>query len=183
MPRRDELLDQLIELFLAEGFLRFGVGDLAARLRCSRTTLYAVAGSKEQIVLAAVRAFFRRAAERIEAKVEREPDPGARIAVYLTSVAEELSPASPRFHADLLAYPPAAEIYEDNTRHAATRVQALVDAGVQAGALRTVDAIFVGAAVAQVMVGIESGAIGAATGLDDATAYRRLADLVVNGLV
>ncbi|MBB3042411.1 TetR family transcriptional regulator [Nocardioides sp. LMS-CY] len=182
MSRRDELLDELIELFLAEGFLDFGVGDLATRLRCSRSTLYLVAGSKEQIVLAAVRGFFRRAAERIEAQVAREPDPGARIAVYLTAVAAELSPASPRFHADLVAYPPAAEIYVDNTRLAARRVQNLVVAGVGAGALRQVDATFVGAAVAQVMAGIESGAIGAATGLDDAAAYRRLADLVMNGL-
>lgn len=182
MSRRDELLDDLIELFLAEGFLDFGMGDLAARLRCSRTTLYAVAGSKEQIVLAAIRGFFRRAAERIESQVQREPDPGARIAGYLLAVAEELSPASARFHADLLAYAPAAEIYEDNTRLAARRVQALVSEGVAAGALRPVDATFVGAAVAQVMSGIESGAVATATGLDDADAYRGLADLVMNGL-
>ena len=67
-PPRRQLLDELIELFLAEGFLELGVGDLAARLRCSRTTIYQVADSKEQIVLAAVRGFFRRAAERIEAR-------------------------------------------------------------------------------------------------------------------
>jgi AcrR family transcriptional regulator len=180
--RRSQLLDELIDLFLAEGFLAFGVGDLAARLRCSRSTIYLVAGSKEQIVLAAVRAFFRRAAERIEAQVELEPDPGARLAVYLTAVAGELSPASERFYAELQAYPPAAEIYEDNTRRAARRVQDLVTAGVEAGTLRPIDASFVGAAVAQVMSGIQNGAIGTATGLADAEAYRKLADLVIHGL-
>jgi AcrR family transcriptional regulator len=180
--RRERLLDELIELFLAEGFRAFGVGDLATRLRCSRSTIYLVAGSKEQIVLAAVRAFFRRAAERIEAQVALEPDPGARLAVYLTAVAAELSPASERFYADLQAYAPAAEIYGDNTRLAARRVQDLVNAGVSAGALRPVDASFVGAAVALVMAGIQDGSIGTATGLADAAAYRNLADLVVHGL-
>jgi AcrR family transcriptional regulator len=180
--RRDRLLDELIDLFLAEGFLAFGVGDLAARLRCSRSTVYLVAASKEQIVLAVVRAFFRRAAERIEAQVELEPDPGARLAVYLTAVAGELSPATERFYADLQAYPPAAEIYQDNTRLAARRVQDLVTAGVDAGTLRPVDASFVGAAVAQVMTGIQDGAVGTATGLADADAYRLLADLVMRGL-
>jgi AcrR family transcriptional regulator len=180
--RRDQLLDELIDLFLAEGFLAFGVGDLAARLRCSRSTVYLVAGSKEQIVLAAVRAFFRRAAERIEGQVELEPDRGARLAVYLTAVAAELSPATARFYADLEAYPPAAEIYEDNTRLAARRVHDLVSDGVAAGALRPVDATFVGAAVAQVMSGIQGGQIAAASGLADAEAYRALADLVVHGL-
>jgi AcrR family transcriptional regulator len=181
-PPRHQLLDELIELFLAEGFLELGVGDLAARLRCSRTTIYQVAASKEQIVLAAVRGFFRRAAERIEAQVEREPDPGARLAVYLTAVAEELAPASERFYADLQAYAPAAVIYEDNTRLAARRVQDLVTAGVAAGSLRPVDASFVGAAVAQVMTAIQAGRISAASGLADAAAYRALADLVVHGV-
>ena len=181
-PRRDELLDELIGLFLAEGFLELGVGDLAARLRCSRSTIYQVAPSKEQLVLAAVRGFFRRATERIEARVAAEPDAGARLAVYLTAVAEELAPASARFYADLQAYAPAAVIYEDNTRLAARRVQGLVAEGAAAGALRAVDASFVGAAVAQVMSGIQSGAIGRATGLADAEAYRALADLVMRGV-
>lgn len=181
-PRRDQLLDELIDLFLAEGFLSFGVGDLAARLRCSRSTIYLVAASKEQIVLSAVRAFFRRAAERIEAQVELEPDHGTRLAVYLTAVAAELSPASERFYADLQAYPPAAEIYQGNTRLAARRVQDLVSEGVAAGALRPVDATFVGAAVAQVMSGIQDGRIAAVSGLADADAYRALTDLVVHGL-
>ncbi|MGB0099574.1 MAG: TetR/AcrR family transcriptional regulator [Nocardioides sp.] len=181
-PPRHQLLDELIELFLAEGFLEFGVGDLAARLRCSRTTIYRVAASKEQIVLAAVRGFFRRAADRIEAQVAAEPDPGARLSVYLTAVAAELSPASERFYADLQAYAPAAEIYEENTRLAARRVQDLVAAGVRAGSLRPVDASFVGAAVAQVMAAIHGGRIAAASGLADAEAYAALADLVVRGV-
>lgn len=180
--RRDEVLDELVELFLAEGFLRFGVGDLAARLRCSRSTLYLVASSKEQVVLAAVRAYFRRAAERIEAKVASEPDPGARLHTYLTAVAEELAPAGPAFHADLAAHAPAAEVYQENTRLAARRVRDLVELGVQSGAMRPVDAAFVGAAVAQVMTAIQGGRIAATTGLDDAAAYAGLADLVVQGL-
>ena len=181
-PPRHELLDELVELFLAEGFLELGVGDLAARLRCSRSTIYQVAASKEQIVLAAVRAFFRRAAERIEAQVAGEPDPGARLSVYLTAVAAELAPASERFYADLQAYAPAAEIYQENTRLAARRVQDLVAEGVEAGSLRPVDASFVGAAVAQVMTAIHAGRIAAASGLADAAAYRALADLVVHGV-
>ena len=180
--RREQVLAGLIELFLTEGFLSFGVGDLAARLQCSRTTIYLVADSKEQIVLAAVRSYFRRATDRIEDRVAAEPDLGARLGVYLSAVAEELQPASERFHADLAAYVPAREIYQANTQRAARRVQDLVAAGVAGGAWRAVDAAFVGAAVAQVMSAIQDGAIGDASGLDDAAAYRALADLVLHGL-
>ena len=179
---REDLLDELTALVLDEGFRGLGVADLAARLRCSRSTLYTVAASKEQVVLAVVRHFFRRATARIEARVAAEPDVGRRLAVYLLAVADELAPASPRFHDDLAHHAPAGEVYRDNTAQAARRVQELVDAGVGARAMRPVDAAFVGAAVAEVMAGIQRGSLPARTGLSDAAAYAALADLVVHGL-
>jgi hypothetical protein len=125
-----------------------------------------------------IRRYFRRAAERIEHRISAEPDPGLRLQVYLAAVSDELAPASARFHADLAEYPPARELYEQNTRHAAQRVQDIVAAGVAAGALRPVNARFVGAAVAEVMAAVQAGRIEAAAGLDDADAYRALSDMV-----
>ena len=52
--RRAELFDGLVALLLAEGFSALTLDELAARLRCSKRTLYALAGSKEQLVRAAV---------------------------------------------------------------------------------------------------------------------------------
>jgi AcrR family transcriptional regulator len=166
--RGAQLLEQLIELYLAEGFGAFGMADLAARLRCSRSSLYLVASSKEQIILTAVRRYFARAEERIEARVAAEPDLGKRIAVALDAVAI----------ADLAEFAPAQELYEDNTRRAAQRIQDIITAGVEAGTLRPVNARFVGAAVAEVMAAIQTGRIEAATGLDDAEAYRALSEVV-----
>lgn len=172
----------MADLFLAEGFVGFGVGDLAAALECSRTTIYLVAESKEQIVLAAIRHYFWRAATRVEARVAAEPRPRARLGVYLTAVAEELEPAAPRFYLDLATHRPAGDLYRDHTHRAARRIQELVCAGADDGGWRAVDAAFVGAVVAQAMIGIQSGSIEEATGLDNAAAYRALADLVLNGL-
>ena len=180
--RREELLAELTALFLREGFAAFGLAALAERLRCSKTTLYLVAGSKEQIVVAAVRSFFAAAAERIEARVAAAGDPAERLRRYLDGVAAELEPVSEAFYADLTAFGPAAEVYEENTRHAARRVRELVDEGVAAGALRPVHAAFVAAAVAQVMAAIQRGDVKAATGLDDAAAYRELTDLLLAAL-
>ena len=50
-PRREEILDELEAIFLAEGFRGLTVGTLAARLRCSRSTLYALAATKEELYL------------------------------------------------------------------------------------------------------------------------------------
>ncbi|MFF5243749.1 TetR/AcrR family transcriptional regulator [Streptosporangium sp. NPDC000095] len=180
--RREETLVQLRELFLSEGFSSFGIGDLAERLRCSRTTLYAVAPSKEQIVVAAVRSFFKHTAERIEARVAASDDPARRLVIYLEAVASELQPASARFFADVADFGPANDVYQENTRYAARRVQALVTEGVRAGALRPVHASFVGAVAAEIMGAIQRGTIQSSTGLDAAEAYRQLADLVMTGL-
>ena len=182
MPRGAELLDRLIDLYLRDGFLAHGVGELASRLSCSRSSLYLIAGSKEQIIVTAARRYFQRAAERIEAQVEAQADPGLRLQAYLAAVAEELAPASEQFYADLADYPPARALYEENTRRAAQRVHDIIAAGVAAGSLRPVNAQFVGAAVAEVMTAIQAGRIEAAAGLSDAEAYRALADLVYRAL-
>ena len=62
--RKAQLLDQLVELLLAEGFAHLTLDELATRLRCSKSTLYGLADSKEQLVRAATVHFFRRATER-----------------------------------------------------------------------------------------------------------------------
>ncbi|MGB3699324.1 MAG: helix-turn-helix domain-containing protein, partial [Gordonia sp. (in: high G+C Gram-positive bacteria)] len=51
--RRLELFDEIVALFLAEGFGRLTLDELAARLHCSKSTLYTLAGSKDQLVRAA----------------------------------------------------------------------------------------------------------------------------------
>jgi AcrR family transcriptional regulator len=180
--RRDELLDRLVALVLAEGFADVTLDELARRLRCSKSTLYGIAASKEQLVVAAVKRFFQRATAAVEERVAGPADHREQISAYLLAVAEQLQPASAAFFTDVAAFAPAREIYERNTRSAAARVQQLVSAGVAAGTVRPVHASFVGAAVAQVMAAIHRGDITATTGLDDAAAYRELAALVIAGV-
>ncbi len=180
--RHDELLDELVALFLAEGFRAFTLGELAARLHCSKTTLYALGHSKEQVTVNAIVRFFRRAAVAVEERTNAETDPSQRIVAYLQGVAAELRPASAAFLADLAAHPAARAVYERNTRLAAERVRTLIADGVQRGAFRAVHAAFVADTVAATMTRIQSGAVGEATGLSDAEAYDELATLVLQGI-
>ncbi len=175
--RRAEILDGLVDLFLAEGFLDFSVEDLAERLQCSKSTLYAVAPSKEQLITAVVRAFFRRAAERVDARLAAETDPVARIGTYLDAISAELAPASSAFFADLDTFTPAGEIYVHNTAIAARRVHDLVQAAELPG--RALDATFIGAVAGATMESIQRGEMAAMTSLSSAAAYRLLADLIV----
>src|SRR3954467_14284136 len=136
--RQAELLDQLERLFLAEGFARFTLEDLAVRLHCSKSTLYTLAGSKEQLALRVVRHFFRQATEAVEAQTAAETDPALRVTAYLSAVARALMPASPAFHRDLDSFAPGRAVYERNTAAAAERVRQLIDEGVSTGRFREV---------------------------------------------
>ncbi|WP_418959766.1 TetR/AcrR family transcriptional regulator [Streptomyces tritici] len=180
--RRSELFDELVALLVGEGFARFTLDDLAARLRCSKRTLYGLAGSKEQLVRAAVVQFFRRATTRVEAVLAAQTEPAQRLSAYLRAVAAELAPVSPQFFDDVAAFEPAAEVYERNTRAAAGRVQQLIEEGVRAGVFREVHVAFAADVIASVMVRIQQRQVAAATGLKDAEAYEQLAELLLSGL-
>ncbi|GEE00448.1 TetR family transcriptional regulator [Gordonia spumicola] len=180
--RHAQLFDELLALFLAEGFAHLTLDAIAARLRCSKSTLYNLAPSKDELVRTTTIGFFRRATTTVEDSVARHDDPRERITVYLSSVGDALTVASPQWLADVAAFGPAREAYEQNTRIAALRVKELIDAGVAAGAFRDVHAAFAADLAATTMVRIQQGEVRAATGLDDAAAYRELAAIVTAGV-
>lgn len=180
--RQAELFDQLVGLVLADGFGDLTIDAVASRLRCSKTTLYALAGSREQLITASVVHFFRGAAERIEQQLVGVAPPRERLGRYLSAVAAELQPASAAFYTDVAAFPPARAIYQRNTDLAAQRVQQLIAEGVAAGAFRPVNAAFVADVTSAMMVRIQARQVSAATGLADARAYSELADLVLHGI-
>ncbi|HZA73147.1 MAG TPA: TetR/AcrR family transcriptional regulator [Propionibacteriaceae bacterium] len=177
--RQSHLRDALVEMVLAQGFSRLTMDQVAATLNCSKRTLYALAASKEQLAVLAVRHFFRGATEQVEAAIAATRSPARRVTRYLEAVAEALRPASRVFRNDVAHFAPTAEIYEQNTIAAARRVRELIDEGTRAGAFRQVPAGFVGEVVTATMRRITSGEITAATGLSDAEAYAELARLVV----
>jgi AcrR family transcriptional regulator len=180
--RREELLDQLTALFLADGFRHLTLDDLSARLHCSKSTLYGLGQTKDQVTVNVVRRFFRLATGQVESAVAAPAPSGERITRYLNAIGDALRPASAAFMADLAAHPFAREIYEQNTAIAAGRVRELIAEGVSSGEFRPVHASFVADTTAVTMARIQSGAVLAATGLGDADAYHELAALVLNGI-
>ncbi|HOZ59250.1 MAG TPA: TetR/AcrR family transcriptional regulator [Nakamurella multipartita] len=177
--RRSDLLDALTGIFLAEGFMSLTLDQLTERLRCSKSTLYTLAPSKEQLARAVIVHYFRRSAAAVEATVSAVD---GYVEEYLTSVAEELQPAQPAFYRDLDLFPPGREVYEQNVRFAAQRVQELIAKGVAAGVYRPVNSEFVADLVANALARIGRGDVARATGIDDSQAFALLSDIVMGGL-
>ncbi|MEV4313964.1 TetR/AcrR family transcriptional regulator [Actinocrispum sp. NPDC049592] len=180
--RREELLLRLENLILAEGFARLTVDDLASRLQCSKSTLYAIAASKEQLVVVAMRHFFREATARVAEKVASITDPPQRIAAYLSGLGEELRHMSPECYADMVSAEATAEIYAKHSLATAHRVRESIQDGVASGAFRAVNADFAGGAVSLLIDGIQHGELLDRTGLSTADAYTELAAFVLSAL-
>ncbi|MFF1817005.1 TetR/AcrR family transcriptional regulator [Kribbella sp. NPDC058245] len=180
--RQSELLDRLLSLFLDQGFSRFTLDDLAAELRCSKTTLYALAPSKEQLAVEVVKHYFKNATAQVESAVARQTRHDRRIAAYLNAVADALRPASRTFLDDVATFAPARSVYERNTRIAADRVRTLIEDGINSKTFRQVDIAFAAEMIAHTMQAIQRGDIARRTGLNDAEAYRELASFVLHSL-
>jgi AcrR family transcriptional regulator len=180
--RRAELFDSLVRLFLSEGFAHLTLDEIAARLRCSKSTLYTLAGSKGDLVQAVTVHFFRAATAEVEGAVATADGTRARLTAHLTAVGAALAPASEQFMDDLAGYPPARDVYEHNTRAAADRVRDLIIEGAAAGDVRDVHAAFVADVATSVMVRIQQRSIKNAVGLDDSSAYLELAELLTTGI-
>jgi AcrR family transcriptional regulator len=176
--RREELLGRLADLVLREGFARLTIDDIAGRLQCSKSTLYGISASREQLVAAAVRHFFREATERIEARVDPVAPVAERISAYVTAVGTELSRMSPDFYVDMVTSDATVSIYEGHSEAAAKRVARLIEEGVTTGDFRDVDAEFVGAAASLLIDGVRHGQLLTRTGLTPAEAYARLGELL-----
>lgn len=182
VDRRSELFGALQELVLRDGFTALTVDDMARRLQCSKATLYSLASSKEQLVIAVTKHFFRQATDHIEAAIGQETDPHRRISTYLAGVGSAMSRCSQTFYADMVDYAPTADIYSANSDAAARRVRELIDDGVRAGTLRAVDGTFAGQLTALAIAGIQSGNLLNSTGLTAGQAYSEMADLLLHGL-
>jgi AcrR family transcriptional regulator len=180
--RQRALLADLEALFLAEGFAAFTLDDVAARLRCSKSTLYALAPSKEQLAVKVVAQFFRGAAERIEERIAEIDDAPKLIGEYLAGVAEHLNRASAIFMRDIAEFAPARETYQVNSRFAAQRIRAFIDKGVADGVFRDVHARLIAEMTGLIVEGIQTGVLAQRTEVSDAEAFTALGELLLGGL-
>lgn len=122
--RQARLLGEIEAIYLAEGFRGSTVGELAARLRCSRRALYELAPSKEELFL---RVLGRALDEIWQRGLEAErtvPDLRRRIRWYVESALLPLGRWSPAFLEDIAAVPRARALLD---RHLAERMARLED--------------------------------------------------------
>ncbi|AIJ26302.1 TetR/AcrR family transcriptional regulator [Amycolatopsis methanolica] len=180
--RQRALLAELEELFLVEGFVHFTLDDLAAKTHCSKSTLYALAPSKEQLAVRVVAHYFKGAADLLDERIAGIEDAREIIGVYLSGIAEYLNRASPAFMRDINDFAPARAAYELNSRAAAAKIRSFIAKGVADGVFRDVHATLIAEMAAVLVEAIQTGVVGSRTGVSDAEAFTALSELLLGGL-
>ncbi|WP_353809412.1 TetR/AcrR family transcriptional regulator [Agromyces sp. SYSU T00194] len=180
--RQDDLYRRLGELYLRRGFLALTVDETASELRCSKSTIYALAPTREELLRQVVLDYFRRAADMIETRVADHEDPVDRLGAYLTGVSDAVRDASETFMEDVVGFGPTREVYEVNAAGAARRIRELIEAGVAAGAIRPVRAAFAADLATSAIVRIQQREVRRNTGMTEPDSFDALADLLLDGL-
>jgi len=181
--RREQILDQLENLFLNEGFRGLTIGALATRLRCSRSTLYGLAPTKEELFLLVEDRILRRIGREAWRRAQACGDPGDRVAAYLEGTISSLRPVGTAFLDDLLGYGPARQLFDWHQQGAMRTLRELVEAGIAAGAFKGVNPSVAAAALDAAVHRVRDPLFLREAGLSPSEAFAQVSRLLRHGLV
>ncbi len=136
--RQREVLDGLERMVLAEGLSRFTIGELAARMGCSRRTLYELAPSKEQLQLLVLDRLLQRIGRQALAAVAPEAPLAVQLRQYVTSGVDYTFRAAA--YDDVADVPAARRLLDRHYRFAATIMERMIELGIERDEIRPVHA-------------------------------------------
>lgn len=137
--RQLEILDTLDESVLGGGFADLTMAEIARKMTCSLRTLYGIAPSKEELVLAvADRHLHRIGREAIEA-LELDEPPLSRLRNYLRATNLALQPTTVIFSMDFNKMSGARQLADAHADYIVAITRALLDEAVEEKEIEPVD--------------------------------------------
>jgi AcrR family transcriptional regulator len=181
--RHGPLLESIQGIVLAEGFAHLKVGDLARRLRCSKTTLYKIAPSKKELILAVIdRVTDQAYADSLRCIADASITERERLRRWLKNVQVWQDKGSEAFWRDLTAWPPGAELLERKAYRTVLGIRGVIEAGITKGEFRPVNSAYAAYVIALGARATHDSTVLRATGLTSGEAISELAGLVLDGL-
>ena len=147
--RQRELLDHMEHLF-ANGFADLTMAGLAARLNCSLRTLYALAPSRDELVLIVVDRSLWRTGRVARDAIGDDLAPLDAVRAYLEAATVAVSGWTEAFARDLAAVPAAQQLAGEHNEYLYAVTRTLLDLAVERGDIPDIDT----AAVSRVLAGL-----------------------------
>jgi AcrR family transcriptional regulator len=181
-PRQEEVLDVVEAVFLREGIRAVRMGQLAAEASCSRSTLYELAPSKEDLLLLVLDRMMRRIMRRGAHAMERATDPVERVRAMLTSGALDFAGLGPRFLEAVRQHPSTRLLFDRRISEGRDVLERLIDDAVQAHQFRSVNAAVVAEAMFAVVLRFTDPDFVRSTKVSSTTGLAELIDVLLDGL-
>lgn len=180
--RREELLDELEAIMLAEGFHHLRVGALATRLRCSRSTLYKLAPSKTELFAFVFNRLVDKAVDDADAQGSQLGTPGEQIIRYSEVIGEWVARGSATFWREARDTPELAEVLSVQRGRGYRVIQRYLDEGLAAGEVRPMDTGFVAYVTWMAGAAIRDPDRMRELGLTERQGFAELGRLLVKGI-
>ncbi len=137
--RQREILDELEKLFSEDGFGELTMAEIAARMNCSLRTLYGIAPSKEELVLAVVDRRLRRIGRAALEPLRRDMASLQALRIYLRAAHEAVQPSTAAYARELASIPGAGELLDAHEGFVVAMTRRLLDRAVERGEIEAVD--------------------------------------------
>jgi AcrR family transcriptional regulator len=181
-PRQEEVLDSVEGAFLRDGLAGVRIGALAAEAHCSRSTLYEMARTKEELFLLVLGRMLRRISQRGAAEIAGHDDPVERLRAMLVSGSLDFAPFSATFTEAVQDYAPARTILDRHLAAARDVLAELIDDAVRAGRFRPVNSLIVADGLFGVVRRFTEPGSVQATGVSSGAAMLEFTDALIDGL-
>ena len=181
--RRRDLIQELENIFLAEGFQHLTVDILAAKLKCSKRSLYHIAPTKQEMFLRILEGFLDQIRRKgIRGALEHE-EPAARLAAFMEPGFLESKRASRQWVEDIQSYAAASKMLELHQRERIQVLRDIVDDGIRRGTFRSINSSLVAATYLAGIGKIDDPRFLEEAGLGFGEAFEELYRLIAHGLV
>jgi AcrR family transcriptional regulator len=147
--RQREILDNLLDVF-AGGFADLTMVTLASRLKCSLRTLYAVAPTRDELMLIGVERYLWHVGRAARDAMTDDMSALDALEAYLHASTVALSSASKAFARDLVLVPAVNDLITVHNDYVFEVTRALLDMAVDEGEMPPIDT----AALARVLAGL-----------------------------
>ena len=148
--RQREILDELESFAVEAGLGELTMAQLAARMNCSLRTLYGLAPSKDELVLAVLDRRPHRVGRIAMKAIEPQMNPLEALRAYLQAVTIAVAPTTEAFARELAALPGAGRLADEHESYIMAVTRSLLDRAVEESQIPPVDT----AALAHVLGGL-----------------------------
>ena len=180
--RQEQVLQVIERILLREGIRGIRMGDLATEAGCSRSTLYEIAPSKEDLLLLVLDRMMRRMSARGADAIATAGTNVDGMAAMLTVAAVDFAELGPRFLESIGSHPPARVLFDRWVVVCRDTLEQLIDDAVAAEEIRPVPGPVVAEMMFAAVLRFIDPDFTRASKVASADAMAQMVDVVLNGL-